>query len=111
MTDLGYDLAALDGFGGQLRRIKQELENSHSVIDSYDGDYGHRTVQDAMHHFEKHWRDGRGHVEHTAETLSTMVTEAIKAYSKVDEDLAKQLRDGSQSGTLGGSRSGSEAQR
>ncbi|MDJ0344517.1 hypothetical protein QMK19_07940 [Streptomyces sp. H10-C2] len=47
-----------------------------------------------MHHFEKRWRDGRGHVENTAGVLSSMVTEAVKAYTKVDEDLAKQLRDG-----------------
>lgn len=93
MTDLGYDLVALDGFGSQLLRIKQGLDSSQSVIDSYDADYGHGTVRDAMHHFEKHWRDGRKHVEHSAETLSSMVTEAVKAYTKVDEDLAKQLRD------------------
>ncbi|MYS22342.1 hypothetical protein GA0115240_140619 [Streptomyces sp. DvalAA-14] len=79
MADLGYDLVALDGFGGQLRRIKQGLEASRSLIDAYDADFGHDTVRDAMHHFEKHWRDGRGHVEHTAESLSTMVTEAVKA--------------------------------
>ena len=47
-----------------------------------------------MHHFEKHWRDGRKHVEHTAASLASMVTEAIKAYTKVDEDLAKQLTAG-----------------
>jgi hypothetical protein len=94
VTDLGYDLVALDGFGSQLLRIKQGLDSSHAVIDSYDGDYGHGTVRDAMHHFEKHWRDGRKHVEHSAETLASMVTEAVKAYTQVDEELAKQLRDG-----------------
>jgi hypothetical protein len=91
MPDLGYDLTALDTFSGQLNTVKQGLEESHSAIDSYDSDYGHGTVRDAMHHFESHWRDGRGHVEHTAGGLSSMVTEAIKAYTKVDEDLAKQL--------------------
>ncbi|MFI9105182.1 DUF6507 family protein [Streptomyces fildesensis] len=94
MTDLGYDLGALDAFTGQLTRIKQGLESSHSVIDSFDSDYGDGRVRDAMHAFEKRWRDGRGHVENTAGVLSSMVSEAVKAYTKVDEDLAKQLRDG-----------------
>jgi hypothetical protein len=91
MPDLGYDLSALDTFSGQLNAVKKALEESHAAIDSYDSDYGHGGVRDAMHHFESHWRDGRGHVQHTAGSLSSMVTEAVKAYTKVDEDLAKQL--------------------
>jgi hypothetical protein len=96
MPDLGYDLIALETFSGQLSTVKRGLEESHSTIDSYDSDYGHGTVRDAMHHFEKHWRDGRGHVEHTAESLASMVTEAVKAYRKVDEELARQLTAGTQ---------------
>lgn len=92
MPDLGYDLTALETFSGQLDTVKKGLEESHSAIDSYDADYGHGTVRDAMHHFEGHWRDGRGHVEHTAGSLASMVTEAVKAYTKVDEDLAASLR-------------------
>lgn len=91
MPDLGYDLSALETFSGQLDAVKKGLEESHSSIDSYDADYGHGGVRDAMHHFESHWRDGRGHVQNTAGSLSSMVTEAVKAYTKVDEDLAKQL--------------------
>jgi hypothetical protein len=94
MPDLGYDLTALETFSGQLNTVKKGLADSHSAIDSYDSDYGHGGVRDAMHHFEKHWRDGRKHVEETAGGLASMVTEAIKAYSKVDEDLARQLTAG-----------------
>jgi len=96
MPDLGYDLVALETFSGQLSAVKRGLEESHSAIDAYDSDYGHGGVRDAMHDFEKHWRDGRGHVEHTAESLASMVTEAVKAYTKVDEDLARQLTAGTQ---------------
>ncbi|HEY5836885.1 DUF6507 family protein [Streptomyces sp.] len=96
MPDLGYDLLALETFGGQLNTVKQGLEESHSTIDSYDSDYGHASVRDAMHHFEKHWRDGRKHVQNTAESLASMVTEAVKAYTKVDEDLARQITAGTQ---------------
>lgn len=94
MPDLGYDLTALETFSGQLGTVRKGLEESHSTIGSYDSDYGHGGVRDAMHHFEKHWRDGRKHVEHTAKSLESMVTEAVKAYTKVDEDLAKQLTAG-----------------
>jgi hypothetical protein len=93
MPDLQVDLDALEDFGGRLSRITQCLDVSKSVIDSYDADYGASQVRDAMHHFDDHWHDGRKHVETTAKSLSSMATEAVKAFRKVDGDLAHQMTD------------------
>lgn len=91
---LSVDLDALDAFGSRLDTIKQQLDSSHHTIDSYDGDYGSDKVRDAMHHFESHWRDGRKHVEHTAEALANMAHEAVKTIRKSDQDMADSLRNG-----------------
>jgi uncharacterized protein YukE len=94
MADITVDLDALESFGNRLDAIKHALDSSHHTIDSYENDYGSSKVRDAMHHFEKHWRDGRKHVENTAESLATMAHESVKTFRKADADLAKTLRDG-----------------
>lgn len=93
MSDLSVDLDLLDAFGSKLDGIKQTLDSSKSLIDSYDNDYGSTKIRDAMHHFESHWHDGRKHVEDTASALATMAHESVTAYRKADGDLAKKLRD------------------
>jgi uncharacterized protein YukE len=94
MADISVDLDALDSFGNRLDNIKHALDSSHHTIDSYENDYGSNKVRDAMHHFEKHWRDGRKHVEDTADTLASMAHESVKAFRKADADLKKSLEDG-----------------
>lgn len=93
---LAVDLDALDDFGTRLDTIKQQLDSSHNTIDSYDDAYGSDKVRDAMHHFEKHWHDGRKHVEDTAGVLSNMAKEAVKSLRAADQDLAKKLKDDEQ---------------
>jgi uncharacterized protein YukE len=90
---LSVDLDALDDFGGRLDTIKQQLDSSHNTIDSYDDAYGSDKVRDAMHHFEKHWHDGRKHVEDTAGVLSNMAKEAVKTLRDTDQDMANKLKD------------------
>lgn len=92
---LSVDLDALEGFGSRLDTIKQQLDSSHHTIDSYDDAFGSDKVRDAMHHFESHWRDGRKHVEDTAETLANMAHESVKTIRGSDKDLADKLRQGS----------------
>jgi len=94
MADIAVDLDALEAFGGRLDNIKSALDSSHQTIDGYDDDYGSSKVRDAMHHFEKHWRDGRKHVEDTAGTLASMAHESVTAFRKTDSDLTKTLQDG-----------------
>jgi hypothetical protein len=93
MSDLRIDLDALDDFGGRLSRMAKALDHARSLIESYESDYGHSGVRDAVHDFEDHWRDGRKHVHNTAESLSSMATESVKAVRKLDVDLEKKLRD------------------
>ncbi|MFE0099489.1 hypothetical protein [Streptomyces sp. NPDC059009] len=93
MTDFGMDTDALEEFGGRLARMLYGLEGARNMVDSYDSDYGDHRVKDAMHGFEKHWRDGRKHVKDTGGTLATMAVESVKAFRKLDDDLGKQLRD------------------
>jgi len=89
---LSVDLDALDAFGARLDTIKAALDSSHHTIDSYDDAYGSNKVRDAMHHFEKHWRDGRKHVEDTAETLANMAHESVKTIRQADQKMADELR-------------------
>ena len=93
---LAVDLDALDDFGSRLDTIKQQLDSSHKTIDSYEDAYGSDKVRDAMHHFEKHWHDGRKHVEDTAGVLSNMAKEAVKTFRDTDQDMAKKLKEGTQ---------------
>ncbi len=90
---VSVDLDLLDAFGSRLDAIKHSLDSSHHTIDAYQNDYGSGKVRDAMHHFEEHWRDGRKHVEHTADTLAAMAHESVTAFRKADADLAQKLRD------------------
>lgn len=96
MTDFGMDTDALEDFAGRLTRMLSGLEGARNMVDSYDSDYGDHRVKDAMHGFEKHWRDGRKHVKDTGMTLATMATESVKAVRKLDGDLARQVREATQ---------------
>jgi uncharacterized protein YukE len=93
---LAVDLDALGGFGSRLDTIKQQLESSHKTIDSYDDAYGSDKVRDAMHHFEKHWHDGRKHVQDAAGVLANMAKETVKTFRDTDQDMAKKLKDAEQ---------------
>jgi hypothetical protein len=93
---LSVDLDGLEAFGSRLDTIKQQLDSSRHIIDSYDDAYGSDKVRDAMHHFESHWRDGRKHVEDTAGALANMTHESVKAFHQSDQDLADKLHNSSQ---------------
>ena len=92
MPDLSVDLDGLSAFAGRLERIGRALDGAEQVLRGADADLGDERVVGALHRFEDRWRDGRQQVKENAETLSTMVTESVATYRRVDGELAAHLQ-------------------
>lgn len=92
MPDLSVDLDGLSSFARRLDRIGRALRGAERALRGSDHDLGDPQVVRALHAFEDRWRDGRQQVQENAETLSTMVSESVAAYRRVDAELAAQLR-------------------
>lgn len=91
MPDLAVDLDGLAAFAGRLERVARALDGAERELRGADDDLGDGRVVSALHRFEDRWHDGRREVVENAETLSTMVTESVAAYRRVDADLARAL--------------------
>ena len=94
MADLEVDLDGLVSFAGTLDRVRGRLDGARAQLRGADDELGDAAVVEGLEHFEAHWRDGRESIATNAETLSTMVTDSVRTYRQVDDDLTAQLQRG-----------------
>ncbi len=91
MSDLYVDLDGLSDFADRLGRIVRALDAAKNALRGHDHALGDDTVVDALHRFEDRWRDGREKITDNATSLGTMVTESVRTFRQVDQDLATAI--------------------
>ncbi len=92
MSDrLSVDLEGLLDVGARLTRVKDDLDRTSQVLGGQSHVLGDARVSGALEGFEEHWRDGRRKVVANAEALTTMVSEAVRTFRKVDDQLRDSL--------------------
>lgn len=88
---LKVDLDGLEAFATQLGSIKDTMNATRSIFDSYRDDLGSGTVADALDSFESNWSDGRKEIDGHLEGLVKMANQVVEEIRKADRDLAKEL--------------------
>lgn len=90
---LKVDLDGLESFASQLKSIKERMNGTRSMFDSYRGDLGSGEVAGALDSFEHNWKDGRKQIDGHLEGLAKMAEQAVREIRKVDQDLAGKLKE------------------
>lgn len=93
MADLVVDVEGLARTESQLQAIAQGLGDTKNVIAGIEGDLGSSDVADALHHFERHWSDGRTQIKGSIESVTSMLQAAVEQFRKADTQLAANLTD------------------
>ncbi len=91
MGDLEVDLLGLSRLASALHRIADGLEVARGELRGFADSLGDEQVADGVERFEDRWRDGRKDLQEDAQTLSMMLTESVRAYHQVDQDLAASM--------------------
>jgi uncharacterized protein YukE len=88
---LKVDLDGLESFASQLKSIKDRMNGTRSMFDSYRDELGSGEVADALDSFEGNWKDGRKQIDSHLEGLSKMAEQVVREIRKADQELANEL--------------------
>jgi hypothetical protein len=102
MADLVVDVDGLEALVGTVQRIKDGLDGTSGLVHDTAGAMGSGEVAGAMDHFQSHWHDGRKHIDKNADTMISMLSSAVSAYRKTDNQLATDLTSHTTTTTVGG---------
>ncbi|GAB2974651.1 hypothetical protein GCM10023080_043970 [Streptomyces pseudoechinosporeus] len=92
--DLALPLSELEDYGTRLRDIKRRMNHTKKLFESYRDDVGDGGVYDKLEEFESNWEDGREDINQQLDALASMSDAVVREFKKLDDDLAKQVRDG-----------------
>ncbi|MER6222484.1 hypothetical protein ACWCYL_16840 [Streptomyces sp. 900105755] len=92
-SDLAIPLSELEDYGRKLRSIKERLNHTKKMFESYKDDVGSGTVYDALDDFESNWHDGREDITKQIDSLADMSDTVVREFKKLDDDLAKKAKD------------------
>jgi hypothetical protein len=104
VADLVVDVDGLEALVGTVQRIKAGLDGTSGLVHDTAGAMGSGEVAGAMDHFQSHWHDGRKHIDKNADTMISMLSSAVSAYRKTDDDLAAGVTSHTTTTTVGGGR-------
>ncbi|MFJ9708592.1 hypothetical protein [Streptomyces sp. NPDC101234] len=91
--DLVLSLAGLDDLAGQLRSIKQRMDDTGQVDRKLgNGELGSSAAFDAMEDFMHGWKDGRKEIDVGLENVAKMAQGIVDQMTKLDADLRNELR-------------------
>ncbi|MFG3017935.1 hypothetical protein ACGFZQ_05185 [Streptomyces sp. NPDC048254] len=91
--DLALSLAGLDDLAGQLRSIKQRMDDTGQVDRKLgNGELGSSAAFDAMEDFMHGWKDGRKEIDVGLENVAKMAQEIVDKMTKLDVDLRNAVR-------------------
>lgn len=100
--DLVLSLAGLDDLAGQLRSIKQRMDDTGQVDRKLgNGELGSSEAFDAMEDFIHGWKDGRKEIDVGLENVAKMAQGIVDQMTKLDADLRKALREHEKEGKGG----------
>ncbi|MEV0218433.1 hypothetical protein [Streptomyces sp. NPDC050704] len=106
--DLALPLSDLEDYGTRLRDIKQRMNHTKKLFESYRDDIGDGGVYDKLEDFESNWEDGREDINQQLDALASMSEAVVREFKKLDDDLAKQVRDGVKAEEKGGDKGGGD---
>ncbi|WP_282703313.1 hypothetical protein [Streptomyces sp. CC219B] len=92
-SDLSLPLTELEDFGRRLRSIKERMNHTKKMFQSYEDDIGDGTVNNALDDFESNWEDGREDISQQLDALASMSDAVVREFKKLDDELAKQVND------------------
>jgi hypothetical protein len=100
-ADLKVDLDGLEQFAAQVKSIRDRMNGTRSMVDSYRDDLGSGHLADALDDFVHNWKDGRKQIDGHLEGLAKMAEHAVQEIRKADRKLADELKQGTKE-TKGG---------
>ncbi|WP_189325952.1 hypothetical protein [Streptomyces flaveus] len=100
--DLALPLSELEDYGTRLRDIKQRMNHTKKLFESYRDDIGDGGVYDKLEEFESNWEDGREDINQQLDALASMSDAVVREFKKLDDDLAKKARDSVKTKEKGG---------
>ncbi len=107
--DLALPLSELENYGSRLRDIKSRMNHTKKLFESYKDDIGDSGVYDKLEDFESNWEDGREDINQQLDALASMSEAVVREFKKLDDDLAKQVRDSAKpEGQGGGGKDGAK---
>ncbi|MDN0193571.1 hypothetical protein [Streptomyces sp. S.PNR 29] len=87
------DLEVIREMGRGLGRIQKAFEGLPDIVEAYGEDFGHGGLSDKIEDFESNWNLNRDKLQEELKFLSEYALAAAKAYSEMDHELAKVLRE------------------
>ncbi|MFJ4920146.1 hypothetical protein [Streptomyces sp. NPDC088725] len=108
-SDLVLPLSELEDFGSRLRSIKTRLDRTKKLFESYRDDVGDKVVYDALDVFESNWEDGREDISQQLTALADMSDAVVREFTKLDDDLTKEINKAVEDKGNGGSGGGTGA--
>lgn len=90
--NLKVDLDGLEAFASQLKSVKERMNGTRAMFDSYRGELGSGEVAEALDRFEHNWKDGRKEIDGHLEGLARMAELAAREIRKADQDLANDMK-------------------
>ena len=100
--DLALPLSEMEDYGSRLRDIKRRMNHTKKLFESYRDDVGDGGVYDKLEEFESNWEDGREDINQQLDALADMSDAVVREFKKLDDDLAKKVRDGVKTKDKGG---------
>ncbi len=88
---LAMDLTGLEAFASQLRSIRNTMDSTRKLFDTYESVLGSGKVAGALDSFEHNWKDGRGEIDKHLDGLAKLADFAVQQIRKTDGDLGDQL--------------------
>lgn len=100
----GYDRLAvpisdMESFGPRLRSIKNRMNGTKKMFDSYREDIGDSGVCDKLDDFESNWEDGREDISKQVDGLAKMADAVVREFDKGDGKLRDELERSSKKKT------------
>lgn len=92
MTDLSYDLAAIQSLGSELLTIADVMNGNSAVVQYDEPDVGHERVHSALEEFADNWDDKREQLTESLKAVGGMALQAADVLKEADDALAAEVR-------------------
>ncbi len=92
-SDLAVPITDLEDYGRRLRSIKDRMNRTKKIFESYRDDIGDSGVYDSLDDFESNWEDGREDIGQQLDQLASLSDAVVREFKKLDDDLAKEVND------------------
>ncbi|MGW0530943.1 hypothetical protein [Streptomyces sp. NPDC003032] len=92
-SDLAVPITDLEDYGRRLRSIKDRMNRTKKIFESYRDDIGDGGVYDSLEDFESNWEDGREDIGQQLDQLADLSDAVVREFKKLDDDLAKEVND------------------